>query len=179
MRIRLAFSILVDLDLLSLMHVPEFNFKAWVRDSLRAFATTGEFRRVPLPTSVPDSMVLQNITLSISLDPVKDAEVEKWLDSIKYKQRSGTIKTLLRNSLTGGFFLAQYKNYPTTFLPTPPKNKRIAASGTGYTAPANRNTAVSGTPLSQTAPAQPPDNEEDDEFDIFSMSMEVVEEGGE
>ncbi|MDR0287534.1 MAG: hypothetical protein LBI03_07525 [Clostridiales bacterium] len=185
MRIRLSFSILIDLDLLSIMHVPEFNFKGWMKDSLRTYAGTGKTRKVPLPASVPADMTLQNIKLSITLDKSKDAAVEKWLNTLKNKQRSGAIKSVLRCSLEEPCLFAHDEAYPAIFLVSSSQNTHTTANETGYEAPVKQNEITSAAPpskltskpISEPLPAQLPEieNDDDDDFDIFNMSMEIQE----
>jgi hypothetical protein len=171
MRLRLTLTILSDLDLLALSSVPEFNFKNWVRDSLRTYAGTGVTRKVPLPASAPPELSLQSITYSITFDKHKDKTVESWLKSIKKKQRSGAIKTVLRCSLENPCLFAHYDTFPATFLALPPEKGHIAAKEAGRDYRVSSKEVISGTPVSQPVPVPVP--EEDDDFDIFSMSMDI------
>ena len=177
MRLRLTLTILSDLDLLTLGNIPEFNFKGWVKNSLRTYVGSGITLKIPLPLTAPPSLTLKSVTYSITFDKNKDHAVENWLKSIKKKHRSGAIKSVLRCSLENPCLFAHYDVYPTTFLALSPEKGHIAAKEAGRnTLAPTRAVPVAVTQIPQPTPAQFPENKDeggDDDFDIFSISMDI------
>jgi len=105
-----------DLDLLSLCNIEEFDFKKWVKDTLRVYVDSGSVRKMPLPI-IPQGQAWHfRKNLSITFDEKKDVEIIDWLLMIRKKQRSNAIKSLLRCSLESPCLFSFYAFYPPLFF---------------------------------------------------------------
>ena len=85
MRIRLSLTAFNDADLLSVKNIEDFDFKVWLKNSLRLYALTRQTVKTPLPPASADSE-LKNIMLSVTLDDRKDTVTIKWLKMLRKKQ---------------------------------------------------------------------------------------------
>jgi len=116
MRIRMTLTAVSDLDLLSLYNIEEFDFKKWVKDTLRTYVDNGSVRKMPLPI-VPQGQAWHfTRNLSITFDEKKDVEIIDWLLMTRKKQRSNAIKALLRCSLESPCLFSFYAFYPPLFF---------------------------------------------------------------
>jgi len=109
MKIRLSLTASRDIPLLTLYHVPEFDFKGWIKNSLRAFAETDRAVKILLP-DIPDNLKLKKVILSITLDEQKDRAVIKWLETMKKEEWCPRIRCVLQYCLEEPCIFYCYKD---------------------------------------------------------------------
>ena len=98
MRIRLSITAHRDIWLLTLYYAPDFDFKGWLKDSLRTFCETGRTIRAPLP-DIPADLKMKKVMLSLTLDEQKDWAIIKWLGTMKKELWAPRIKCVLQYCL--------------------------------------------------------------------------------
>jgi len=162
MRLTLRF----DKDLLTLISIPEFDFRKWIRDTLGTYAITGEVRKVPLPDAATDRPILRDMMFSITFDKNRDAEVVELMNAVQDKQRSGAIKSILRCSLSRPCLYAHFKDYPAPY----PVTKLESSQSAGCTKPiiATATPAVATVIPPIHAPSDAPDD-----FDVFGFDDRI------
>jgi len=170
MRIRLNLTILSDLDLITLYHIPEFDFKIWVRNALRLYAEDRTVLKTPLPAP-PESISPENMMLSITFDPFKDAKVLKWLNSLHDYQRSSAIKSLLRCCLNSPCLYAFHSDFPTLFPSRAPERRKKSRKTSDIPDFVDSSSIPVYSP-SETFSAENQEGMELDDFDIFSFPTE-------
>ena len=173
MRIRLLLTAYNDLELLILSNNPDFDFKAWVKEILRAYVSNGRTTRTQIPFNLTNAK-MKNVMLSITLDDRKDAAIIEWLETLAKKRRSDAIKAVLYHSFEKPCLLAYFKSPATAMLEISSTGERDDTEAVDRNIPSNDQSQSSGDPHSKSS--QSSENDEDDGFNIFSMSMEVVEE---
>jgi len=163
MRLTLRF----DKDILTLISIPGFDFRKWIRDTLGTYASTGEVRRIPLPATSPDKPVLKDLMFSITFDKNRDTAVVELLSAVQDKQRSGVIKSILRCSLSHPCLYAHFKDYPAPYPVTKPEGSPSAE----YIEPVavlTEPVAVATVAPSVQAPSDAPDD-----FDVFGFDDRI------
>jgi len=172
MRIRLLLTIYNDLELLILNNDPDFDFKAWVKEILRAYVSNGRTTRTQIPFNLTNAK-MKNVMLSITLDDRKDAAIIEWLEMLAKKRRSDAIKAVLYHSFEKPCLLAYFKDPADTLIEMRSAGERSDIDVVDRNIDSNDQSKSSGEPHSKSS--QSSENDEDDEFDIYSMSMEVQE----
>ena len=163
MRLTLRF----DKDILTLISIPGFDFRKWIRDTLGTYASTGEVRRIPLPATSPDKPVLKDLMFSITFDKNRDAAVVDLLRAVQDKQRSGAIKSILRCSLSRPCLYAHFKDYPAPYPVTKPEGSPSVKD----IEPVIVSTAPAAV-VTVTPPVKAPSNAPD-EFDVFGFEDRI------
>ena len=159
MRIRLSLTVFNDADLLSVRNIEDFDFKVWVKDSLRSYAVTRQTVKTPLPSASAESE-LKNIMLSVTLDDRKDAATIKWLKTLTKKRRAGAMKTVLRCSLVDPCLIAYYDDLADAQTEVQSALVNNEEKNNGY------------NPL-PVSPKPPETTELPDDFDIFNLDLEI------
>jgi len=167
MRIRLSLTVFNDADLLSVRNIEDFDFKVWLKDSLRSYALTRQTVKTPLPPASVDSG-LKNIMLSITLDDRKDAATIKWFKMLSKKCRAGAIKTVLRCSLVDPCLIAYYDD------PADAQAEVQSAIKNNDTKNNGNEHFPQNSSYPQSIPSKPPEIiEPTDDFDIFNLDLEI------
>ena len=95
-----------DLDLIYLAHNEDFSMCGVAKYCLEAFAD-GKACKIAFPKGKIESYIDKNsYSYIITLNDDKDQKIIKLIESIKYRQRNGFIKNLIRSYLEAPFTLA-------------------------------------------------------------------------
>jgi len=165
MRVRIKLTTLCDSDLLILNSISEFGFRGWLRSTLQTYASTGDIKKVPLPTAPPDKPKLKNQMFSITFDMKKDYAVMEMLNAVQNRMRSGLIKSILRSSLARPCLYAYFNAYPAPFPVTRPESGEPVE----HTASAVVSPTAIPMPTTSQVLGEPPEN-----FNIFGFKDEII-----
>jgi len=170
MRVRMKLSSFLDKDLLTLDSIPEFDFRKWIWDTVRAYANSGDIQKIQLPAASPDKPVLKSKMYSITFDKTKDVVVVDFLSEVQDRLRSCVIKSILRCSLSRPCLYTHFKDYPAPFpvvLPEDGKPIEHTEPTAINAAPATMLTAPSSSFSAETSYDAPMD------FNVFDFDDRI------
>lgn len=158
----MKFSVLNDMDFITLIQSPNFPFTEWIKIALKSYVENQTIATIPLPV-FPENIVFEKKTVNFTLDPVKDKAVIEWLQSLRKGQRTSAIKCVFRCSLAAPCLIGQKNNgfavstsSRTSKSPRPPQQKQP-------------NPPQEGVHEKET---QEKESSISEDFDIFSFSLE-------
>lgn len=172
-RIRLALTVRNDADLLWIRSIEEFDFKAWIKDSLRSYASSGQTVKTMLSGATTAKMKLMNVMLSVTLHERRDASTIEWLGRLKENCRATAIKNVLRCSLVNPCLNAYYNDFTNDSLKMQLEGEKNIAGLVGRMESIGKQPTVTDA-FSQPSHANPPEEiTMPEECDIFSLNCEI------
>ena len=167
MRVRMRLTLRSDKDILTMIGIPGFDFRKWIRDTMGTYTSTGEVQRVSLPADPADKPLLKDMMFSITFNKTSAAAVVDLLSSIQDKHRSSAIKSILRCSLSRPCLYMYFKTYPAPYPVTKPESSRSVAN--------IEPVAVTAAPIVAVAAAPPVQASSDvpDAFNVFDFDDRI------